>query len=92
MSAFLHSQGVVLAQKQIDAKSNEITAAAPLLDPLDIKGMVVTADAMHTQKKFVKYLVKKKSADYLGMVKENQPTLYKDIDDLDMPNSFPPSG
>lgn len=92
LSAFLHRQGVVVAQKQVDAKSNEITAAIPLLDPLDIEGMVVTADAMHTQKKFVTFLVEDKKADFLGMVKDNQPTLHEDIIDLDMPGSFPPSG
>jgi Transposase DDE domain len=40
----------VLAQAAVDGKSNEITAFAPLLGPLDLTGAVVTADAMHTQR------------------------------------------
>ena len=91
LSAFLHRQGVVVSQKQVDEKSNEITAAIPLLETLDLKGKVVTADAMHTQRELVNYLVEKKGADFLGMVKDNQPTLHQDIAEMDLPSSFPPS-
>ncbi|MFZ5687254.1 MAG: hypothetical protein ACOY9Y_03555 [Bacillota bacterium] len=49
MAAFLHKEGSVIAQNQIDSKSNEITALKPLLEPLDIQGKVVTMEAMHTQ-------------------------------------------
>jgi predicted transposase YbfD/YdcC len=40
----------------VDAKSNEITAFVPLLDQVDLTGVVVTADAMHTQDAHAKYL------------------------------------
>ena len=48
-AAFDHRSGVVLGQTQVDAKTNEITVFAPLLDRLDITGTVITADALHTQ-------------------------------------------
>lgn len=91
LSAFLHRQGVVVAQKQVAAKSNEITAVPDLLEDIDIQGRVITADAMHTQKKTVS-LIKSKGAHFLGQVKDNQPTLSEDIDALKLPESFPPSG
>ena len=50
ISAFMHRQGVVVAQKQVEEKANEITEVIPLLEPLDLEGQVITADAMHTQK------------------------------------------
>lgn len=51
LSAFLHQQGVTLAQVPVASKSNEIPAIRPLLKNLDIAGRLVTADALHTQKK-----------------------------------------
>jgi hypothetical protein len=42
--------GAVLAQAAVDGKTNEITRFAPLLEPLDLTGYVVNADAMHTQR------------------------------------------
>jgi len=49
MSAILHKEAVVIAQKPVDRKTNEIPMFQSLLDPIDLKGKVVTADAMHTQ-------------------------------------------
>ena len=49
--------GTVVAQSEVDTKTNEITMVRPLLDPLDIKDIVVTLDAMHTQKETARYLV-----------------------------------
>ena len=49
--------GVVLAQAEVDGKTNEITAFAPLLEPLDLAGAVVTADAMHAQREHAQFLV-----------------------------------
>lgn len=48
--------GVVLAQRQVASKSNEIPSFAPLLDGLDLKNSVVTADALHTQHDHGAYL------------------------------------
>lgn len=79
MAALLHKEGVVIAQNQVETKSNEITALKPLLDPLDIQGKVVTTDAMHTQVETARYLKEEKSADYVMIVKGNQPGLQQDI-------------
>ena len=46
VSAYAAENGVVLGQKKTDDKSNEITAIPALLDLLDIKGCIVTIDAM----------------------------------------------
>jgi len=91
LAAITHGRGVVVAQRSVGEKTNEITAAAPLLEDLNIEGATVTADAMHTQRKFVKFIVEKKKADYLLIVKDNQPTLLEDIRALDW-DAFPPSG
>ena len=45
----------VLAQAAVDGKSNEITAFAPLPEPLDLTGAVITADAMHTQREHARF-------------------------------------
>ncbi len=81
VSAVTHHDGVVLAQVQVDEKSNEITAVQPLLAGLDLTGVVVTADAMHTQTAFADWLVTTKQAHYLFIVKANQPTLHEHVQD-----------
>jgi hypothetical protein len=90
LSAFLQQQGVVIAQRAVGEKSNEIPALRPLLADLDIAGAVVTADAMHTQTDSANFLVEEKHADYLFIVKDNQPTLKNDIDALRL-EAIPPS-
>jgi isochorismate hydrolase len=61
----------VLAQA-VDGKSNEITAFAPLLEPLDLTGAVITADAMHTQREHARFLVSDKKAHCI-LVREEEP-------------------
>jgi hypothetical protein len=60
--------GAVLAQAAVDGKTNEITQFAPLLEPLDIAGAVITADALHTQREHAKFLVSDKKAHYILVV------------------------
>ena len=84
LSAVLHGQGVTIAQQRIESKTNEIPSLRILLKPLNIEGKVVTADAIHTQKKTAKYIVEEKRAHYLFTVKDNQPTLHADIAALHM--------
>jgi len=79
VAAVTHGEGIVLAQRQVDTKSNEITAVQPLLKDLDLAGVVVTADALHTQREFADWLVTTKQAHYLFIVKANQPTLYETV-------------
>lgn len=83
MSAVLHKEGIVISQRPVDRKTNEITEFQSLLNPLDLKGKVVTADALHTQVEHAKYLKKEKEADYFFTVKGNQKTLLQSIKDLD---------
>jgi len=64
----------------VDEKSNEIPAVQELLKVLDLDGAVVTADAMHCQKETAKAVIGKE-ADYLLMVKGNQPSLQEELND-----------
>ena len=57
------------------AASNEIATFQPLLAGLDLAGVVATADAMHTQRDHASFLVDR-GADYLLVVKANQPALH----------------
>ena len=75
LSAFDHASGLVLAQTDVDGKTNEITRFQPLLAGLDLDGCVLTADALHTQREHATFLVGEKNAHYILIVKKNQPTL-----------------
>lgn len=77
LSALLHHEKIVITQKKIPDKTNEIPEFRKLLSPLDLKGMLVTADSMHCQDDHSTFLVKEKGADYLWTLKENQPSLYE---------------
>ncbi|WP_051318378.1 MULTISPECIES: ISAs1 family transposase [Cohnella] len=83
LSALLHKEGVVVAQRAVDKKTNEIREFQSVLDPLDLRGKVVTADALHTQVEHARYLVEDKQADYFFTVKGNQSNLKIAIEDLD---------
>lgn len=78
ISAWANSSGLVLGQRKVDEKSNEITAIPELLTVLELKGCIVTIDAMGCQKEIVSQ-IKEKEADYVIAVKKNQPTLYEKI-------------
>lgn len=80
-AALTHDCGIVLGQSQVDGKTNEINAFAPLLDRLDITGALITADALHTQVRHAQYLTGR-GAHYLLTVKGNQPTLHRQLRDL----------
>lgn len=90
LSAFLHNMGTVIAQCQVDCKTNEIPTARALLEPLDIEGRVITLDAMHTQTETARFITDNKRADYVLIAKDNQPTLRADIEALGL-NDFSPS-
>lgn len=78
ISAWCQENHLVLGQLTTDAKSNEITAIPELLELLDIKGAVVTLDAMGCQKKIAQKIVDSE-ADYILQVKDNHPTLHADL-------------
>ncbi len=78
LSAYATEAGLVLAQRAVDGKSNEITAIPDLLDMLDLEGAIVTIDAMGTQKAIAAKIVAKK-ADYVLALKGNQSSLRDDV-------------
>jgi hypothetical protein len=67
---------LVCRQMQIPSKTNEIPSLKELLKDLDLRATLVTADALHTQKATAAHLVEEKKADYLLVVKANQPKLF----------------
>ncbi len=78
VSAWAVENRLTLGQVATDAKSNEITAIPELLALLDLKGAVVTIDAMGCQKEIAAEIIDGEG-HYLLAVKENQPHLYEDI-------------
>lgn len=89
LAALHQQQGTVLAQRRVDGKTNEITGFQPLLEEVDLEGMVVTADALHCQRAHARYLVAERHADYLFVAKENQPGLVAAISQLPEQASSP---
>lgn len=78
VSAWAVENRLTLGQVATDAKSNEITAIPELLALLDLKGAVVTIDAMGCQKEIAAGIIDGEG-HYLLAVKENQPHLYEDV-------------
>jgi len=82
LAAITCDEVALIAQQQVDEKSNEIPAFAPLLADLDLAGAVILADALHTQRETARFIVQDKQADYLFIVKENQPGLFAAVNAL----------
>jgi predicted transposase YbfD/YdcC len=80
VSAWANSNNLVLGQRKVDDKSNEITAIPKLLQALELTGTVVTIDAMGCQRAIAQHIVEKK-ADYILAVKQNQGHLLEEIQD-----------
>ena len=71
-------RGFCLGQKRVEEKTNEIKAIPELLDHLNIKGTIITTDAMGTQTAIVKK-IRQKRADYVLALKANQGSLLEDV-------------
>ena len=78
LAALDRASGVVVGQRRVSDKSNEIPALRDLLAPMDLDGAVVTADAMHTQKGTAEW-IRSRGAHYLLTVKDNQPGLKREL-------------
>jgi len=78
LAADLPEQGIVLVEVLVDGKENEIVTARTVLSLIDVRGCVVTGDAMFAQRRLSRQ-IRRKGGDYLWCVKENQATLYGDI-------------
>jgi predicted transposase YbfD/YdcC len=82
LAAMTHHQGLVIAQTEVDGKTNEIPMLPTLLDQIDdLAGVVVTADALHTQRATARYL-HQRGAEFVFCVKENQPKLFTALNTL----------
>jgi predicted transposase YbfD/YdcC len=81
LSLYECESGIVVGHVAVKEKENEITASPTLLHPVLVKGRIITADAMHTQKKFC-MLVYLFGGHYLLIAKKNQPGVLQDLVDF----------
>lgn len=78
VSAWCHENGLVLAEIQVEKKSNEIKAIPRLIDKMDLKGKTVSIDAAGCQKPIVRKIIDKGGHYVLGL-KKNHPALYSAV-------------
>lgn len=78
VSAWSASHQLVLGQKKVNKKSNEVTAIPALLELLEIEKSIITIDALGCQKEIAALIIKKKG-DYLLALKGNQKLLHEDV-------------
>ena len=78
VSAWCDEDGFCLGQIAVEEKSNEITAIPELLDKINVKGQIVTIDAMGTQTG-IAAKIRQKRADYVLALKGNQSRLHDDV-------------
>lgn len=78
MNAWSNADDFCVGQMKVDGKSNEITATPALMNLMDIKGCVVTADALNCQKDIAEQIIDQ-GGDYVLAVKGNHQTLYEDV-------------
>jgi predicted transposase YbfD/YdcC len=78
VSAWATESGLLLGQRKVRAKSNEITVVPELLQALELAGCIVTADAMHCQKNIAKEIIEA-DADYVLALKGNQGTAFAEV-------------
>ena len=81
VSAWASANTLTLGQVKTDEKSNEITAIPRLLEMLELRGCIVTIDAMGCQKEIAQGILDR-GADYVLPVKGNQGRLYEDVREL----------
>jgi predicted transposase YbfD/YdcC len=78
LNAWSKENGICIGQLKVSDKSNEIKAIPKLIKMLDLKGCIVTSDALNTQKEVVA-IIKESGADYVLPVKDNHAGLLDDI-------------
>jgi len=89
-AAFVHGTQSVVSQMAIPDKTNEIPCTAALLKDLPLDGVVITADALHTQSATVHHLVQERGADYVIGLRANQRTVLEQSRRLMPEPDFPP--
>lgn len=80
VNAWASESRLVLGQVAVDTKSNEIKAIPKLLELLDIRGCIVTCDALNTQKEIARQIVEQ-GGDYLLSLKDNHRLLHEEVRD-----------
>lgn len=80
ISAWASNNQLVLAQQKVNDKSNEITAIPELLELLEIKGAIISIDAMGCQREIAKQ-IRQQQADYILALKTNQVELHQQVTD-----------
>lgn len=88
LSAYAVASGQVLAQEAVTTKENEIVAAPRLLRRLNLRGAIISGDAMFTQRALSIQVVEA-AGHYCWLVKDNQPTLLDDLQLLFSPRLLP---
>ena len=79
VSAWVEENNLVLGQVAVEGKANEITEIPKLLRMLQLKGAIVTIDAIGCQKNISKIIRQENNADYVLALKKNQPALYNEV-------------
>jgi hypothetical protein len=88
VSLYHHEARTVLAQGNVDHKSNEIPKAISLLEGMDLIGLVITADALLTQRKITS-VIESRDGRYLLSLKENHESNFEDLQEV-FRTDFPP--
>lgn len=78
LAAFSDHLAGVIGQLRVAPEANEITAAVELLKTLPLRGVIITGDAMFTQREICR-VITERGGDYFFTVKDNQPALKADI-------------
>lgn len=78
LNAWAVNSGISIGCVEVDGKSNEITSVPELLDMIEVKGAIITADALNTQRNITEKIIEK-GADFTLAVKKNQPKLYEEV-------------
>jgi hypothetical protein len=79
LSAYHVTEDRTMAQREVDAKTNEIPELLPMLERLNLDGMVITADALHGQRETARKIREDLGAHYVMVIKANQPSLLEAI-------------
>jgi predicted transposase YbfD/YdcC len=86
LAAATHGDSVVIAERLVGAKTNEVPEFQPLLRGLDLAGWVITMDAGHTVRAHAQFIIAELFAHYVMIVKGNQKGLFALLDALDWKN------
>lgn len=78
LNVYSNNLGLCVASEKIDDKTNEIPTIPKILDRVNVKGNIITWDALNTQKNNIKKVIKLKG-DYVVPIKSNQESFYNDL-------------